>query len=87
MTEHRWGGDYRPNGRFDGLRTACHGCRRVTHAHLTGEDGVTVVHTLLVPGDGGVLREVSPGTLVRVPCPACGDCDDASWLPGFTPPV
>jgi hypothetical protein len=42
---------------------------------------------VLLPGDGSVMREISPGVMVSAPCPECGDGDDPGWIPGFVPPV
>ncbi|MGH3437913.1 MAG: hypothetical protein ACRDRL_04670 [Sciscionella sp.] len=87
MIERRWQGDYRGTERFAQLRTACHGCRRTTHAHIPGEDGVPRLRTMLIVGDGTLLRDVAPGNLIGESCPICGDSEDPGWLAGFCPPV
>lgn len=83
----QWRGDYRPSGVFRHLRTVCHGCRQVSHVHVDGEDEMPKLRPMIVPGDGSVAVDVSPGYLVQAPCPVCGDSDDPGWLPGLRPPV
>lgn len=79
--------DYRADRGFPGLRTVCHGCRRVAQTHVEGPDEAMRVRTLIVPGDGMVIREVAPGQLASAPCPVCGAGEDSGWLQGFVPPV
>lgn len=83
----RWQGDYRPAGGFMRLRTVCHGCRQTTHVHVTEEGGVSRLRTLVLAGDGTVLREVAPGHLVNEPCPVCRESEDPGWQSGFQPPA
>lgn len=64
-------------------RTVCHGCRQTTQ--YRGDDGV--IRPMVLPGSGVVFAEKSPGVMVELPCPACGDTDDPGWIPGFVPPV
>lgn len=79
--------DYRADGSFPGLRTVCHGCRRVAQTNVEGPDETVHVRTLIIPGDGMIVREVAPGQLASVPCPVCGDEEESGWLPGFVPPL
>lgn len=79
--------EFRADGRFPGLRTVCHGCRRVAQTHVQAPDDTMRLRTLIVPGDGMLVREVAPGQLASVPCPVCGDSDDSGWMAGFVPPV
>lgn len=67
-------------------RTVCHGCRALTH-ELVEETGPQRYRPVLLPGDGTVMREITPGVMVTSPCPMCGDSDDPGWLPGFIPPT
>lgn len=87
FVDPRWHGDYRRNGEFPQLRTVCHGCRQLSHAHVDGEDGVPTLRPMVVPGDGSVTVEVAPGYMVAAPCPVCGESDDPGWLPGLQAPV
>ena len=67
-------------------RTVCHGCRGMAHELVTiGEE--QRYRSVVLPGDGMVMREVSPGIMVSQPCPVCGDGDDPGWVPGFVPPA
>lgn len=79
--------DYRADGGFPWLRTVCHGCRRVAQTHVEGPDETIRVRTLIVPGDGMVVREVAPGQLASAPCPVCADAEESGWLSGFVPPL
>lgn len=79
--------DFRPASEWGQIRTACHGCRAVTYEALKGDDDVDRMRSVLLPGDGTVVREVAQGMMVSQPCPVCGDSDDPGWLPGFVPPV
>lgn len=79
--------DFRSDGRFPALRTICHGCRQLAHAHVQNEDGTAKLRTLIIPGDGSVVREIAPGQLVTSPCPLCGDSEEMGWLPGFVTPA
>ncbi|MGH3625592.1 MAG: hypothetical protein ACRDQ5_28075 [Sciscionella sp.] len=83
----RWHGDVRPNGEFAQLRTVCHGCRQMSHVHIEGDDGVSRLRPMIVPGDGTVTTEIAPGYLVSQPCTVCGDSDDIGWLAGLQPPI
>ena len=67
-------------------RTVCHGCRAQTH-ELVEATGPQRYRPVILPGDGTVMREISPGIMVSAPCPVCGDSDDPGWLPGFVPPL
>lgn len=87
LVDARWHGDVRPNGEFAQLRTVCHGCRQMSHVHVEDDNGVALMRSMIVPGDGTVTVEVAPGYLVSEPCPVCGDSDDRGWLPGFLPPL
>ncbi|MFC4855764.1 hypothetical protein [Actinophytocola glycyrrhizae] len=64
-------------------RTVCHGCRQLTQ--YRGDDAV--IRPMILPGSGVVFAEKSPGVMVEVPCPECGDSEDPGWVPGFVPPV
>ena len=67
----------------DNMRTACHGCRQVTQYR----DDSGTVSPMVLPGNGTVWIDRSPGGLVEEPCPECGNDDDPGWLAGFAPPV
>ncbi|HEV7649633.1 MAG TPA: hypothetical protein VGP26_15925 [Actinophytocola sp.] len=67
----------------DNLRTVCHMCRQVTQYR----DDAGNVSPMVLPGNGTVWIDRSPGGLVEEPCPECGNEDDPGWLPGFEPPV
>ncbi|HEX3784329.1 MAG TPA: hypothetical protein VHX38_32120 [Pseudonocardiaceae bacterium] len=67
-------------------RTVCHGCRAQTH-ELIGEDGTQRYRPVILPGDGSIMREISPGAMVSAPCPICGDGEDPGWVEGFIVPV
>jgi len=64
-------------------RTVCHGCRQVTQ--FRADDGS--VRPMVLPGSGVVIGEKSPGVMVELPCPECGESDDPGWIPGFVPPA
>lgn len=64
-------------------RTVCHGCRQVTQ--YRGDDAV--IRPMVLPGSGVVFAEKSPGIMVEIPCPVCGETDDPGWVPGFVSPV
>jgi hypothetical protein len=68
------------------VRTVCHGCRAVAHELVTIESEQRY-RPVVVPGDGTLMRETSPGIMVSEPCPICGDTDTPGWVPGFVPPV
>jgi len=69
------------------IRTVCHGCRQTTQVREAGPDGVPVLRPMVIPGNGSVLKDKSPGPMVEESCPECGETDDPGWLPGFVPPV
>jgi hypothetical protein len=67
-------------------RTVCHGCRSLTHELVSvGEE--QRYRPVLLPGDGTLMREISPGIMISQTCPVCGGTDDLGWMPGFVPPV
>ena len=65
------------------VRTACHGCRQVTHFR-SDED---VIRPMVLPASGTVWVDKAQGGMVEVPCPVCGDDEDPGWVDGFVPPV
>ncbi|MBO0840224.1 MAG: hypothetical protein J2O49_05340 [Sciscionella sp.] len=83
----KWRGDYRPDGNFAHLRTACHGCRHVTQAHIESEDGSVTIRPMVIAGDGTIYRETGPGQVVSQPCPECGETDHPGWISGFCLPL
>ena len=68
-------------------RVVCHGCRAQTHELVGDSDGEQRYRPIILPGDGTLTREITPGVMVSTPCPECGDGDDPGWIPGFVPPV
>lgn len=85
-------GDVRPQSEWVGrLRTVCHECRGTGYTSGSDEDGSMRSRTVILPGDGQVLRAVGTAggydSMVTVPCAACGDSEDPGWLPGFVVPV
>ena len=79
-------GDYRPVSEWSRLRTVCHGCRTMEQVEERTEDDQVKVRTVIVPGDGTVVRNVGDA-VVEEPCPVCGGSDTPGWLPGFQPPA
>jgi hypothetical protein len=67
-------------------RTVCHGCRATVHETVVIDDEQRM-RPVIMPGDGTVMREVTPGVMVSQPCPICGDSDDPGWVLGFIPPA
>jgi hypothetical protein len=67
-------------------RTVCHGCRGLTH-ELVGDGDEQRYRPVLLPGDGSLMREITPGMMVTSPCPICGDNEESGWVDGFVPPV
>ena len=67
-------------------RVVCHGCRAQTH-ELVGDGDEQRYRPVILPGDGSLMRDISPGDMASAPCPLCGDGDDAGWIEGFVPPV
>jgi hypothetical protein len=67
-------------------RTVCHGCRAVSY-EMIGEDDTQRHRPVVLPGDGQVMREVTPGMMVSQPCPYCADSEEDGWLDGFVIPA
>ena len=65
------------------IRTVCHGCRQVTQYRSDEGD----IRPMALPGNGTVWADRTPGGMVEVPCPVCGDLDDPGWVAGFVAPV
>jgi len=65
------------------VKTVCHGCRQLTQVRADDGD----IRPMIIPGSGSVWSDKSPGGMVEVPCPVCGEGEDPGWLPGFVPPV
>jgi hypothetical protein len=83
-------GDYRPMSAWSGLRTVCHGCRTMHQVVERTEDNRFESRTMIVPGNGTVLRTVAASwgeAVVEEPCPVCGEFDSPGWIPGFQPPA
>jgi hypothetical protein len=71
----------------DPRRTACHGCRQVTHVRVDDAHGVAQHRPMVMPGEGAIWLDKAPGVLVRLPCPACGASEDPGWTAAFVPPA
>jgi hypothetical protein len=67
----------------ESIRTACQGCRQVTQYR----DQSGTIRPMVLAGSGTIWVDRAPGGMVEVPCPLCGESEDAGWLTGFLPPV
>lgn len=65
------------------MRTACQNCRQVTQYR----DQSGAVRPMILAGGGTIWVDRAPGGMVELPCPLCGESEDAGWVPGFLPPV
>jgi hypothetical protein len=82
----------RPLSEWSGrLRTVCHECRGTGHITIQDEEGMTRMTSVIVPGEGEVVRGVGTANgddmMVSTLCPSCGDSETPGWLSGFVLPA